>query len=87
MVQEILGKSDISKYTKEKKKERNTRGYRGACISKDDWTKGFGFNESIIRRKRGKTKQTIKPEKDVVTSANQTPGGYKFTPLVASQQG
>ena len=25
------------------------------------------------------------PEKDDNTSANQTPGGYKFAPLVASQ--
>ena len=61
-------------------------GYRGACISKDDWTKGLGFNESIkTKTTRNKTKVT--PEKDVMTSANQTPRGYKFAPLVASQQG
>ena len=31
-----------------KKKKRNTCGYRGACIvSKEDWTEGRGFNESI----------------------------------------
>ena len=33
-------------YKQTEKKERNTCGYRGACISKDDWTKGRGFNES-----------------------------------------
>ena len=40
--------------------------------------------------KRSKAKQNktnVTPEKDIVTSANQTPGGYKFAPLVASQQG
>ena len=40
--------------------------------------------------KRGKAKQNktnVTPEKDVMTSANQTPGGHKFAPLVASQQG
>ena len=36
------------------------------------------------RRKRKKTNVT--PEKDDMASANQTPGGYKFAPLVASQQ-
>ena len=35
--------------------------------------------------KQSKTKVT--PEKDVMTSANPTPGGCKFAPLVASQQG
>ena len=37
------------------------------------------------KAKQNKTKVT--PEKDVIASANQTPGGYKFAPLVASQQG
>ena len=33
-------------------------------------------------------KQTnVTPEKDVMASAHQTPVGYKFAPLVASQQG
>ena len=35
--------------------------------------------------KQSKTK--VMPEKDVMTSANQTPRGYKFAPLVVSQQG
>ena len=38
-----------------------------------------------MKTKQNKTKVT--PEKDVITSANQTPGGYKFAPLVASQEG
>ena len=29
----------------------------------------------------------VAPEKDAMASANQTAGGYKFAPLVASQQG
>ena len=86
MGQKLLGKSDISKYKQKEKKERNTCGYRGVCISKDDWTKGRGFNESM-KTKTKQNKTNITPEKDVMASANQTPGGYKFTPLVASQQG
>ena len=39
------------------------------------------------RRKRNKIKTNVTPEKDDMTSANQTPGGYKFAPLVASQRG
>ena len=48
--------------------------------------KGRGFNESI-KTNAGQNETSVTPEKDVITSANQTPGGYKFTPLVASQQG
>ena len=71
-----------------KKIERNTCGYRGACISKDDWTKGSGFNESIkdeIEAKQNKRNHQRKTSWHL--SAIQTPGGYKFAPLVASQQG
>ena len=32
-------------------------------------------------------KTNVTREKDVMTSANQTPGGHKLAPLVASQQG
>ena len=32
-------------------------------------------------------KTNVTSQKDVMASANQTPGGYKFAPLVASQQG
>ena len=47
---------------------------------------GRGFNESIkTETKQNKTHVT--PEKDNMSSANQTPGGYKFASLVASQQG
>ena len=47
---------------------------------------GRGFSES----KKTKTKQNktkVIPEKDVMASAIQTPEGYRFAPLVASQQG
>ena len=42
------------------------------------------------RLQKTKTKQNktiITPEKDVMAAAYQPPGGYKFAPLVASQQG
>ena len=48
--------------------------------------KGRGFNEST-QTKTKQNKRNVTPEKDVMTSANQTPGGHKFAPLVASQQG
>ena len=69
-----------------KKTTKNACGYRGACISKDDSTKGRGFNESI-KTKTKQDKTNVRPDKDVMTSANQTPGGHKFAPLVADQQG
>ena len=41
-----------------------------------------------IHRDENEAKQNqAKPEKDVMASANQTPGGYRFAPLVASQPG
>ena len=51
-----------------------------ACLSGRD-------DNSFVQKKISspfKTKAT--PEKGVMASANQTPGGYKFVPLVASQQ-
>ena len=42
-----------------------------------------------MKAKNTKTKQNkinVTPEKDDVTSANQTPGGFKFSPPVACQQ-
>ena len=35
-----------------------------------------------IKTKTEQNKTNVTPEKDVMTSANQTPGGYKFAPLV-----
>ena len=55
-------------------------------MSKDDRTNDCGFNESI-KAKTKQNKTSVIPEKDAMTSANQTPGGYKFAPLVVSQQG
>ena len=66
---------------RKKTKTKKTCGYRGACISKGDW--GRGFNESI-KTKTKQNKTNVTPRIDVMTSANQTPGGYKFAPLVAS---
>ena len=66
----------------------NKHKERNACISKNDWTKGRGFNESINTKNEAKQNKTnVTPEKDVMTSENRTPGGCKFAPLVASRQG
>ena len=60
-------------------------GCRGACISKNDYMKGRGFNESNKdenETKQNKTKN-VTAEKGNIASANKkTPGGYKFAPLV-----
>ena len=55
-------------------------------MSKNDRTKGRSFNESI-KTKTKQNKTNVTPEKDSMASAEQTPGGYKFAPLVAIQQG
>ena len=39
--------------------------------------KGRGFNNEIIKTKAKQNKTNVTQEKDVMTSANQTPGGYK----------
>ena len=89
---EMVQKKNSEKATspnKEKRKketERNRCGYRDACISKDDCTKGRGFNESI-ETKTNQNKTNVTAEKSATASANETFGGYKFTPLVASLQG
>ena len=68
MVQKILGKSDIPN----KKKGKKKKGTRVAV----------GFSESI-KTKTKQNKTNVTPDKDDMTSANQTPGGYRFAPLVA----
>ena len=47
---------------------------------------GRGFSESLKKNKK-QNKTGVTPEKNVMTSSTQTPGEYKFAPLVASQQG
>ena len=44
----------IYKKIGKKEEERNTCGYRNACISKDDWTKGRGFNECTETKNEAK---------------------------------
>ena len=58
----------------------------GALAYRRTIAKGHGFTDSI-KTKTKQNKTNVTPEKDVMTSANQTPGGHKFAPLVASQQG
>ena len=47
-----------------------------------------GFNETITTKTK-QNKINVTPEKDAMASANETPSGYKFAPLVAinSRQG
>ena len=48
MVQEY---SEKATFPNKKKEKKNTCSYLGACISKDDRTKGRGFNEEGIKTK------------------------------------
>ena len=72
-------KSVISKETKTKKDAEGCSvtlcGCRGACISRNDWTKGRDFNEEIIKAKTKQNKTNVTPKKDNITSVNQTPRG------------
>ena len=79
-----LGKSDNSKKGRKKKGEtRVAVGMHTHRRTKNDCTKRRGFRESMkTKTKQNKTKVT--PEKDEMASADQTPRGYKFAPLVAS---
>ena len=66
------------------KEGRVTVGAHGHKVNEKGLRKGHGFSE----RKKYSTKQnktSVTPEKDHRASANQTPGGYKFAPLVDSQ--
>ena len=72
---------------KERKKERK----KHVRLSGRLHIEGRLNEGSRLQRKHkdeNEAKQTyVAPEKDVMASANQTPGGYNHAPLVASQQG
>ena len=74
----------------------HTQGQYAECVNQQQQhiegrlNKGPRLQRKHKDEKRSKAKQNktnVTPEKDVMTSANQTPGGYKLAPLVASRQG
>ena len=81
MVQKIIGKNDISK--KKKHVWLSGRLYIEGLLNEGPRLQRTHKDEN--ETKQNKTNGT--PEKDAMTSANQTPGGHKFVPLVASQKG
>ena len=48
---------------------------------------GSRLQRSIKTKTKHNRTNNVAPEKEVMTSANQTPGGYMFAPLVASPHG
>ncbi|CAN0352751.1 unnamed protein product, partial [Ascophyllum nodosum] len=84
MVQKILGSSGISKQTKIKRIE--TRVAIGTPAIRRTIERRVPRLQRKHKDENEPNKTKVTPEKDVMASANQTPGGYKFTPLVASQQ-
>ena len=47
-------------------------------VPKDNRTKGRGFNEESKKDEDETQQNNVTPEKNVMTSPNQKPGGYKF---------
>ena len=88
MVQKILT-SDIYLQINKRKKKKETRVAIGAPAYRRANERRAAASAKTYRRKRSKTKTKVTPEKNAMASANQTPGGYKFSPLVAinGQQG
>ena len=71
---------------KRKKERKNYVWLSGRLHIEGRLNEGPRLDESI-KTKTKQNKTNVKPEKDAMTSANQTTGGYKFAPLVFSQQG
>ena len=97
MVQKILEKKRPLQINKRKTKTKNTRRvatrrlHIEGQLTIERRAKGLSRLQRRKHHKFTKTKQNktnVTPEKDVMASANQTPGGYNLAPLlVASQQG
>ena len=87
MVQKYSGKIDTSEEKEKKYIYKETRVAFRAHVyrrTKNDWTKDRGLGESKYTKTKQK-KTNVPLKKDDMSSANQTPGGYKFASLVASQ--
>ena len=67
-----------------KRKKEETRAAVGAPAYRRTTGRRAASSMKIYGQKRNET--SVTSEKDGTTSANQTPGGYKFAPLLASQQ-
>ena len=85
MVKNILGKAASPNKQMEKKERKGHVWLSGRLYIDRRWNEGPRLQRK--HKDENEAKQTkITPEKDVMTSENQTPGGYKFAPLMASQQ-
>ena len=74
---------------KQKKRKKNKRK-KHVWLSERLHIEGRLNEGPRLQRNQRKTRQNkpnVTREKNAMASANQTPGGYKFAPLVASQQG
>ena len=88
MVQKILGKATSPNKQKERRKKHvwlSGRLHIEGRLNKGPRLQRKHKDEKRSKAKHNKTNVT--PEKDVMTSASQTPGGCKFASLVASEQG
>ena len=85
MVQKIFGKSNNG--TNKRKKKKKHMRLTGSLHIEGRLNEGPQLQRKHKDEIEAGQKQALTPEKDVMASTNQTPGGYKFAPLVASQQG
>ena len=68
-------------------KKKETRVAIGAPAYRRTIERRAAASTKASKRKTKQSKTNVTPEKNFMTCANQTPGGYKFVALVASQQG
>ena len=86
MVQKKYSEKATSPNNQKEEKERNTCGLSGRLHIEGRLNEGPRLQRK--HKDENEANQTkVTSEKDVMASANQTPRGYKFAPLVASQQG
>ena len=72
---------------KRKRKKKKTRVAIGApAYRRTIERRAAASTKAKIETKTKQSKTNVTLEEDVMTSANQTPGGYKFAPLVTRQQ-
>ena len=69
-----------------RKKKKHVLRLSGRLRIEGRLNEGPRLQRKHIKSKTKQNKTNLTSEKDAMTSANQTPGGYKLAPLVASQQ-
>ena len=75
------------KKKKEKEKEKEKHVWLSECLHIEGRLNEGPRLQRVIKTNSKQNKTNVTPKKDAMAYANQTPGGYKFAPLVANHQG